>query len=170
MLGPVLLYVGAVLCINGLSMLGRIAPKEAAIMNLLAGGLALVVSVQQVASGQAPLIRAAAFGLLFCFTDLWVAYVQLTGQDGRGLGSFSLFVAATAAWVTWDAFAAAQTLGQRWMASCWAAWTVLWACYFVIGALQRSTWTRPVAWLTITQGVLTPWLPGYLLLSARMAA
>jgi len=170
MLGLVLLYVGAVLFINGLSMLGKIAPKEAAAMNLFTGGLSLLVSVLQIASGQAPLIRAAAFGLLFCFTYLWVAYVNRTGQDGRGLGWFSLFVAATAGWVTWDTFAAAQTPGQLWIASCWAAWTVLWACYFVIGALQRSAWVRPVAWLTVAQALLTAWLPGYLLLSGRMAA
>ena len=169
MLGLVLLYVGAVLFINGLSMLGKIAPKEAAIMNGFAGGLSLVVSLQQAASGQAELIRIAAFGLLFAFTYLWVAYVHLTGQDGRGLGWFSLLVAVTAAWVTWDTFATAHTLGQLWIAGCWAAWTVLWACYFAIGALQRNHWVRPVAWLTITQGVLTAWLPGYLLLSGRMA-
>lgn len=40
----------------------------------------------------------------------------------------------------------------------------------VTGALQRSSWTRPVARLRIAQGVLRAWLPGYLMLSGRMSA
>ncbi len=169
-LGLVLLYVGAVLFINGLSMLGKIAPKEAAVMNLFTGGLSLFVSLHQIASGDDALVHTAAFGLLFAFTYLWVAYVHLSGSDGRGLGWFSLFVAATAAWVTLDASSKApQGLAQIWIVGCWAAWTLLWACYFVIGALQRVSWTRPVAWLTLAQAVLTAWLPGYLMLSGRLA-
>ena len=35
MLGLILLYVGAGMFINGLTMLGQIAPREAAVMNLL---------------------------------------------------------------------------------------------------------------------------------------
>ncbi|MGH6627685.1 MAG: AmiS/UreI family transporter [Burkholderiaceae bacterium] len=168
MLGLVLLYVGAVLFINGLSMLGKIASKEAAVMNLFAGGVSLFASLHQAASGHEPLIRAAAFGLLFSFTYLWVAYAHLTGQDGRGLGWFSLFVAVTAALVTRDAFGTARTVTDAWLAGCWAAWTLLWLCFFVIGALQRRSWTRPVAWLAIVQAILTAWLPGYLLLSGHL--
>ncbi|MEO8248078.1 MAG: AmiS/UreI family transporter [Burkholderiales bacterium] len=169
MLGLVLLYVGAVLFINGLSMLGKIAPKDAAIMNLFAGGVSLFASLHQAASGHELSIGAAAFGLLFSFTYLWVAYGSLTGQDGRGLGWFSLFVAATAGLITIDQFQAAGTFSQYWIACCWAAWTVLWSCFFVIGALQRVTWTRPVAWMTIVQAIVTAWLPGYLMLSGHMA-
>lgn len=169
MLGLVLLYVGAVLFINALAMLGHIAPKEAAIMNLLTGGLSLFVSLHQVASGDPALVRAAAFGLLFSFTYLWVAYVNLTGLDGRGLGWFSLFVAATASWVTVDALAAARTVGEYWMAGNWAAWTLLWLCFFVLGVLKRPALTKPVAWLTLVQSIVTAWVPGYLMLSGRLS-
>ncbi len=169
MLGLVLLYVGAVLFINGLTMLGKIAPKEAAVMNLFAGGISLFVSLIQISTGNESLLRIAAFGLLFSFTYLWIAYIHLTGQDGHGLGWFSLFVAVTAAFVAADAFDKAQSLSQSWMAICWFAWAILWFCYFFIGALQKSSWIRPVAWLTIIQGVLTAWLPGYLMLSGRLA-
>lgn len=169
MLGLVLLYVGAVLFINALAMLGHIAPKEAAIMNLLTGGLSLFVSLHQVASGDPALVRAAAFGLLFSFTYLWVAYVNLTGLDGRGLGWFSLFVAATASLVTVDALAAARTVGEYWMAGNWAAWTLLWLCFFVLGVLKRPALTKPVAWLTLVQSIVTAWVPGYLMLSGRLS-
>lgn len=168
MLGLVLLYVGGVLFINGLSMLGKIAPKEAALMNLLTGGLCLLVSLHGLDRSDPVSIRAGALGLLFAFTYLWVAYVHLTEQDGQGLGWFSLFVAVTAAWVTVDQMALAHGIASYWLAGCWAAWTVLWMCFFVIGALRQKRWNRPVAWLTIVQSVLTAWLPGYLLLSGRM--
>ena len=169
MLGLVLLYVGAVLFINALVMLGHIAPKEAAIMNLLTGGLSLFVSLHQVASGDPALVRAAAFGLLFSFTYLWVAYVNLSGLDGRGLGWFSLFVAATASVVTVDALATARTVGEYWMAGNWAAWTLLWLCFFVLGVLKRPALTKPVAWLTLVQSIATAWVPGYLMLSGRLS-
>ncbi len=169
MLGLVLLYVGAGMFINGLTMLGRIAPREAAVMNLLLGGLALFVSLLQISSGQPVAIRAAAFGLLFSFTYLWIAYGHLTQQDGRGLGWFCLFVAATAGLITWDLAVAAATPSEQWMAANWAAWTVLWAAFFVIGALQRTRWVRPVAWMTLAQAIFTAWLPGYLMLTGRMA-
>lgn len=169
MLGLVLLYVGAGMFINGLTMLGRIAPREAAVMNLLLGGLALFVSLLQISSGQPVAIRAAAFGLLFSFTYLWIAYGHLTQQDGRGLGWFCLFVAATAGLITWDLAVAATTPSEQWMAANWAAWTVLWAAFFVIGALQRTRWVRPVAWMTLAQAIFTAWLPGYLMLTGRMA-
>lgn len=168
MLGLVLLYVGAVLLINALAMLGHIAPKESAIMNLFTGGLSLFVASQQIAAGDAALIRAAAFGLLFSFTYLWVAYVHLNGLDGRGLGWFSLFVAITASLVAVDSLADAKTPGEHWMAANWAAWTLLWFCFFVMGAMKRSSWVRPVAWLAIVQSVGTAWLPGYLMLSGRL--
>ncbi len=169
MLGLILLYVGAVLFINALTALGHIEPKEAAIMNLLTGGLSLFVSLHQVVSGDPALVRAAAFGLLFSFTYLWVAYVHLNGRDGRGLGWFSLFVAITASAVTWDSFAAAQTRGEYWMATNWAAWTLLWLCFFVMGVLKRPRWTKPVAWLTLAQSIATAWVPGYLMLSGRLS-
>lgn len=170
MLGLVLLYVGGVLFINGLSMLGKIAPKEAAIMNLLTGGLSLFVCLSELGRGDMASIRFAAFGLLFSFTYLWVAYAHLTSQDGRGLGWFSLFVAATAAWVAIDQIAAARGLADAWLAASWVAWAVLWAGFFVVGVFKRPAWTRPVAWLAIVQSIATAWLPGYLMLTGRLDA
>lgn len=168
MLGLILLYVGAVLFINALAMLGHIAPKEAAIMNLFTGGLSLFVALNQIAAGDAVLVRAAAFGLLFSFTYLWVAYVHLSGLDGRGLGWFSLFVSVTASFVTGDSLADARTDAEHWMAANWAAWTLLWFGFFVMGALKKSGWAKPVAWLAMVQAIVTAWIPGYLMLSGRL--
>jgi hypothetical protein len=170
MLGLTLLYVGGTLFINGLTMLGKISPRESSIMNLLTGGLSLYLCLSGIDVADTETIRAAAFGLLFSFTYLWVACVNLSGLDGRGLGWFSLFVAATAALVSADRLANAQGWTELWLAFCWVAWTVLWLCFFALGALQKRAWTRPVAWLAIAQGFGTAWLPGYLLLTGQLSA
>lgn len=169
MLGLVLLYVGGVLFINGLTLLGKIDPREAAIMNFMAGGISLYVNLLAIAQGDSASVRAAAFGLLFSFTYLWVGYASLRAHDGRGLGWFSLFVAATAGLVALDELAGAHGMAELWLAWSWVAWTILWLCYFALGALKRTEWTRPVAWLTIGQAFGTAWLPGYLLLTGRLA-
>ena len=168
MLGLVLLYVGAVLFINGLSMLGKIAPREAAIMNIFTGAVSFIACFKNAFSGDPMLIQACAYGLLFSFTYLWVAYNSLTNQDGRGLGWFSFFVAITAIFIACDQHTSAQTFADTWLFWCWAAWAVLWGCFFFIGALGKTSWTRPVAYLTILQAIGTAWVPGYLMLSGHM--
>ena len=139
-------------------------------MKLFAGSVAALASMQMIASGSASAIRAGAFRLLFGFTWLWVAYASLTGQDGRSLGWFSGFVSVTAALVAIDELHAAARIQDTWLAACWAAWSVLWLGNFIVGAMRRLSWQRPLAWLAIVQGVLTAWLPGYLLLSGRIAS
>lgn len=169
MQGLILLYVGATLFINGLTMLERISTRESALLNLLTGALALYVCLAGINSAEPETIRNAAFGLLFSFTYLWVAYVNITKSDGRGLGWFSLFVATTAALISVDQVASAKNMVQLWFAGNWVAWTALWLCFFAIGALGRKEWTRATAWFTLVQGVLTAWLPGYLLLTEKIA-
>ena len=166
LLGLSLFYVGAVLILNGLWMLGRIGDREIAVINLFTGGLTLLVSLK-LAFGDgadAASIKGAALSLLFSFTYLWVAFNRLSGADGRGLGWFSLFVAITAVPVAIDTLRAAASTWDWWLGLSWAAWAVLWLMFFLLLALQR-----PIAPLTATlaigQGVLTGWLPGYLLLT-----
>ena len=80
LLGLSLFYVGAVLILNGLWMLGRIGDREIAVINLLTGGLTLLVSLK-LAFGDgadAASIKAAALSLLFSFTYLWVAFNRLS--------------------------------------------------------------------------------------------
>jgi hypothetical protein len=74
MLGMVLLYVGAVLCLNGLWLLGRIGDNEIAVIDIFVGGLTLLVSLYLAfGPGSNPAnIKAAALTLLFTFT-IWVA-------------------------------------------------------------------------------------------------
>ena len=102
MLGLVLFFVGAVLCLNGLWLLGKIGDNEIAVIDSFVGGITLLVALY-LAFGpghdQAS-IKAAALTLLFTFTYFWVALNRYNGADGRGLGWFCLFVAITAIPVT----------------------------------------------------------------------
>ena len=76
MLGMVLLYVGAVLCLNGLWLLGRIGDNEIAVIDIFVGGLTLLVSLYLAFGPESnpANIKAAALTLLFTFfTYIWVA-------------------------------------------------------------------------------------------------
>lgn len=171
MLGLVLLYVGAVLFINALAMLGKIAPKEAAIMNVFTGAIAFLVGIFNMATFEPALIQSCAYGLLFAFTYLWVAYNNLTDQDGRGLGWFSFFVSVTAICISYDSWLIAENSGllsDYWLFGCWVSWTVLWGLFFVFGVLQKLRLVRFVAYFTLLTAIFSAWIPGYLLLSNRM--
>ena len=166
MLGLALFYVGAVLCLNGLWLLGRIDDKEIAVIDVFVGGLTLLVSLFLAFGPGADLtsIKAAALTLLFTFTYLWVAVNRYNGADGRGLGWFCLFVAITAVPVTIQTLQSATSTWTYWFGLCWGAWAILWLTYFVLLVMKRPI-SKFVGTLTIVEGVLTGWLPGYLLLN-----
>ena len=86
-----LLFVGAVLTLNGLWMMNRISEGEIVFINLatafITGAVALLV--MSVADTSAA-VKTAALTLLFSITYLWVGVNRLTGWDGRGLGWFSI--------------------------------------------------------------------------------
>ena len=169
LLGLALFYVGAVLILNGLWMLGRIGDREIPVINLFAGGLSLLIALK-LAFGEGAdqaSVKAAALTLLFSFTYLWVAINRYSGADGRGLGWFSLFVAITAVPVAADALRLASSPADWWLALSWAAWSILWLMFFLLLALGKPL-ARPTACMAIGQGVVTGWLPGYLLLTGSL--
>lgn len=170
MLGLVLFYVGAVLCLNGLWLLGKIGDNEIAVIDYFVGGLTLLVSLFLAfgPGSDADSIKAAAYTLLFAFTYFWVAWNRTNGADGRGLGWFCLFVAVTAIPVTIQTLGGATTTWGVWFGLCWAAWGVLWFLFFVLLVGQKPI-AKFVGAVTVAQGVLTGWLPGYLLLNGMMA-
>lgn len=164
MLGLVLLYVGAVLFVNGIWLLGRIEDREVAIINVFTGIVGLVVAVFAVAQGDLASVQLAAYVLLFAFTYLWVAYNQYIGAEGSGLGWYCLFVAITAVPVAIITLAQADTVFLNWLGINWAAWAVLWFLYFLLLALKRPI-TKLTAYVTMGEGIATAWIPGFLLLN-----
>lgn len=170
MIGLILLWVGAVLFLNGLWLLGRISDREIAVINIFSGGILFLASTVPALRAGADLttISAGAFGLLFAFTYLWVAVNRFLNTDGRGLGWYSLFVAITAVPVGLDTLADANTTWATWLGINWLAWAVLWFVYFLL-LVTKSVGPRLAGALTILEGIATAWIPAYLILTGRLA-
>jgi hypothetical protein len=177
MVAAVLLYVGGVLFLNGIWLIGqtsdssalKIANKEIAVMNVFTGVLGFLVAIYAIFRGGAgPTvdIQSVALGgyiLLFAFTYLWVAINQYIGADGRGLGWYSLFVAITA--VPTGSLLLRDAGGDPWLVWLglnWLAWAVLWFLFFLLLALQRPI-ARFTGYVTVLEGIFTAWLPAWLL-------
>ena len=106
-----LLYVGAVLFINGIMLLGWLDAKSAAPMNFFVGGLQVITPTYIIftANGNQDTILAASGLYLFGFTYLYVGINLTAGLDGTGLGYFSLFVAVCAVVFSYLNFTAGST-------------------------------------------------------------
>ncbi|GIK85963.1 MAG: AmiS/UreI family transporter [Burkholderiales bacterium] len=169
LLGLALFYVGAVLCLNGLWLLGQIGDNEIAVIDVFVGGVTLLVALYSAFGAGADLgsVKGAALTLLFTFTYLWVAINRYNGADGRGLGWFCLFVAITAIPVTIETLQGAQTTWGVWFGLSWGAWGILWFMFFLLLVLKKPI-AKLTGAVTVLQGILTGWLPGYLLLSGRL--
>jgi hypothetical protein len=169
LLGLALFYVGAVLCLNGLWLLGQIGDNEIAVIDIFVGGVTLLIALYSAFGPGADLgsVKAAALTLLFTFTYFWVAINRYNGADGRGLGWFCLFVAITAIPVTIETLQGAKTTWGVWFGLSWGAWGILWFLFFLLLVLKKPIGKLTGA-VTVLQGILTGWLPGFLLLSGTL--
>ena len=167
-----LFFVGAVLFVNGLFVLGKADPKGTAVMNLLVGGLVgiitLVMSIVTFANPATAAIPkdnfqfwSTAGTLLFSFTYFMVAGNILTGGDGRAVGWYCL----------WVALAAVPTgiINLLWFNDwrfgiIWEMWAVLWFLFFLLLGLQIQRVTRLTAYVTLVEAFITCTIPAYLIL------
>lgn len=164
MIGLVLLYVGGVLFLNGIWILGEISDNEIGVMNVFAGGVGLLAAFYLAFVKNDPAsIAAAAQILLFAFTYLWVAWNRWNAADGRGLGWYCLFVAIIAVPTGYLVLSSATTTWEVWLGLDWFAWAVLWFLFWVFLYLKKPVATL-TGWVTVLEGILTAWLPAYLLL------
>ena len=170
MLGLVLLYVGAVLFLNAVWLLGKISGREVAVINFLVGVLSACVAFYLIFSQQpGRLAEGRSANPAIRFTYLWVAANQFLEVDGKGLGWFCLFVSLTACTVAIESFAGASGPFGLWNAVNWTVWALLWFCFFLLLGLSRSI-QKPVAYLTLASAIFTAWLPGLLLLGQVLKA
>ena len=156
MLGLVLLYVGIVLINNGICALTNIDDKSTSIMNWIVGSLSVVVNVIAIIHGE---YYAAATGLLFGFTYLINAVTRTKGLDPRVFGWFSLFVAINAIPAAIIDFG----YGDWRFGIIWLLWGVLWLTGWIETVLKKSL-GKFVPYLLIFEGIVTAWIPGFLLL------
>ncbi len=78
---------------------------------------------------------------------------------------YCLFVALTAVPI---AFTTLTGAGPVWLGLDWAAWAVLWFVYWLLLALGMTRLLRFSGVLTIIIGIITAWIPGYLLLTGAL--
>lgn len=159
-----LLYVGAVLFINGLMLLDVVPARAAAAMNLFVGGMQVVfptIIIAQ-ADGDASVILGASGLYLFGFTYLYVAWNTLTGASGEGVGWFSIFVAACAVVYGVVQF---THLGDPVFGVIWWSWAVLWLLFFLVLARGHDRLTRVTGWFTLLLGIGTGAVPALMLLT-----
>jgi hypothetical protein len=158
-----LLYVGAVLFINGLMLIGVIPGKSAAILNFFVGGMQVVFPTIIIAqSGNDPSINFGASGLyLFGFTYLYVGILQWTGISGEGLGWFSLFVAICATVIGLAQFG---LVNDPVFGIIWLLWAALWLMFFLLLGLGKAAVTKATGWFAVFLSFLTGTVPALLLL------
>jgi putative amide transporter protein len=163
MLGIVLLYVGAVLLINGVGALGMAERRSIAVLNFLVGSLALVIQLILLVRAETTAdYYIVATGFLFTFTYLYGAVCGWFDLDMRAFGWFCLFVAITTIPCAWVAFQGPDVrFGYLWL-----IWGVLWFLFYLAYVPQRNLGVfLPGA--TIAVGVLTCWIPGFMMLIGR---
>ena len=164
MLGVCLLFVGIVLINNGICSLAYVSKKSAAVMNILTGGLSLFINFVNLVQGN---YYAAGTGLLFCFTYLFVAMIDIFDLDPLPFAWFSTFVAVNAViFGIVEGVTGSVALGiapdWRW-AAIWWLWAVLWGSSFATDILGKNL-GKFVPCLQIFEGVVTAWIPGVMLI------
>ncbi|MEO3798094.1 AmiS/UreI family transporter [Nonomuraea sp. B10E15] len=159
-----LLYVGAVLFLNGLMLLGKVEPRAAGVFNLFVGALQVITPTVLVILNptDVPVVLGASGIYLFGFTYLYVGINLLGGFDSTGVGYFSLFVAVMALGYS---FANFRILGDPAFGVIWLYWSFLWALFFVLLGLKRTRITRYTGWVTAIQGWVTAAIPAYMTLA-----
>ena len=165
MLGLTLLYVGAVLLINGLWLLNKVDSKDVSIINLLVGFLSFLVASYLVFSGDGSLevISAGAFTFLFSFTYIWVGANQFLNSNAKGLGWFCFFVSLTALSIALNSTFKISMDFSIWNTFNWYAWAALWFSFFVMLGLAKNI-QKYVGVYTIFCSVATGWIPGLIML------
>ncbi len=161
-----LLYVGAVLFINGLMLLGIIPGKSAAILNFFVGGMQVIfptIIILQANNDQSVIFGAAGL-YLFGFTYLYVGILQVTGWSGEGLGWFSLFVSGCAVVIGVLQF---TLLNNPVFGIIWLIWAVLWFMFFLLLGLGKDSIARTTGWFTIFVSHLTGTIPAFFLLLGK---
>jgi len=159
-----LLYVGVVLFVNGVALLGHVSGRGAAPLNLFVGALQVVTPTYLIiaAAGDPDRIALASGLYFFGFTYLWVGINAITGWPAEGLGWFSLTVAAAAVGF---ALHSLLLVGDRVFTVIWLLWAVLWFAFFLLMARGRTELAPAIGVLAAGEGLLTAAVPAFLIIT-----
>lgn len=156
-----LLLVGAVLFVNGLAVLGVVAPRAAAPLNFFVGAAQVVLPtiILAQAGGDLAVINATWPSYLFGFTYLYYALLVTLDLEPQGMGWFSAFVAAVALF-----HAATTAATDPVFAVIWLTWAIMWSLFFGLMALGKSSLGRFTGWFLVLLGIPTCTVAGVALL------
>lgn len=159
-----LFYVGAVLFLNGVLLLGRVDAKAAAVFNLFVGALQVITPTFLIftAGGDPDIILNASGLYLFGFTYLYVGIGLLANLDSTGVGWFSLFVSLAALGYS---FANFRLLDDTPFGVIWLYWSFLWFLFFLLFGLKLDGLTSYTGWVTAIEGFVTAAIPAFLILT-----
>ena len=164
-----LLFVGAVLLVNGLTLLGTVELSSAAPINLMVGTLLVVVvlylALPATPDDLSPAFTAAGF-LLFGFVYLYVGIVNLTGHPASGIGWYSAWAAGISLVIALVTFVRD---GDVKLGTLWLLWSLLFSMFFVVLGLGLTRFTVVTGWITVVESVITATVPGLLLLLGAWA-
>jgi hypothetical protein len=158
-----LLYVGAVLFVNGFLLMGYIDGKGAAPINLFVGLLQVITPTYLIfTAGGDPAILLNASGLyLFGFTYLYVSFLLFFGLDGGGFGYYSLFVAIASVGYSIVNFV---KFSDPVFGVIWLYWAFLWTLFFLVFGRGVAALTRYTGMVALIQGWVTCVIPAAVLL------
>lgn len=157
-----LLYVGAVLFINGLMLLGKIDGKSAGIFNLFVGSLQVFTPIYMIitADGDMATILSASGIFLFGFTYLYVGIANLTNANANGIGYYSLWVAIMALGYSYANF---SYFGDSKFGMIWLMWAFLWFLFYLLLAKNKPI-ARYTGWIALIQAWITCTIPAFMIL------
>ncbi len=158
-----LLFVGSVLLVNGLALLGRVDAAAAAPINLFVGALLVVVVLYlalPATDDLTPVFSAAGF-LLFGFVYLYVGILNLTGHAATGVGWYCAWAAGVSLVIALVTFVRG---GDVKLGVLWLLWSLLFSMFFVVLGLGLTQFTVVTGWITVVESFITATIPGLLLL------
>jgi hypothetical protein len=156
------MFVGSVLYVNGLWLLGFIEARSAAVFNLFVGALEVVSGVYlTITADTADQVFLASGIFLFAFTYLYVGITALAGHSSSGVGWYCSWVAVMAL-----GYSAAQFghFDDPIFGMMWLSWAFLWAVFFALLALGFERLGRFAGWLALIESWVTCAIPGFLIL------
>ncbi len=154
-----LLYVGGVLFINSLMLLGRIDGKSASVFNIFIGILQVFTPIYLIvkADGNMPEILGAASIFLFGFTYLYVGLTNWFGLETSGLGWYCLWVAILTLGFSYVSFSSADLK----FGIIWLFWSYLWFLFYLVLARKMDI-GRYVGKVTFVMAWITCTIPAFL--------
>jgi putative amide transporter protein len=157
-----LMYVGAVLFINSLMLLGKVDQKSAGVFNLFIGAMQVITPFYLIftSKGDLWIIFNASGIFLFGLTYLYVGISNLKNLDSSGLGWYSLWVAILALGYSYINFAKLQDIK---FGIIWLMWSFLWTLFYLLLA-QKKNIAVFTGWVAFIQAWITATIPAFLLL------